>query len=47
MGFGAAGQTVGFTDCRANAENDIEAELVMEALAKLQRVLDEASVSPR
>lgn len=38
---------LGFTDCRANAENDTEAHLMMEALAKLQRVLDEAGVSPR
>ncbi|MDZ4021004.1 DUF7706 family protein [Pseudomonas sichuanensis] len=38
---------LGFTDCRANAENETEAHLMMEALAKLQRVLDEAGVSPR
>ena len=38
---------LGFSDCRANAETEAEAYLMMDALAKLQSVLDEAGVSPR
>lgn len=38
---------LGYSDCRANAVDDAEAHLMLEALAKFQRVLDEAGVSPR
>lgn len=38
---------LGYSDCRANAVDDAEAHLMLEALAKLQRALDEAGVSPR
>lgn len=38
---------LGYSDCRSNAVDDAEAHLMMEALAKLQRALDEAGVSPR
>lgn len=38
---------LGFSDCRTNATDMAEAHLMMEALAKLQRALDEAGISPR
>ena len=38
---------LGWTDCRENAVDDAEAHLMLEALAKFQRALDEAGVSPR
>jgi len=46
----ALGQLVkclGWADCRTKAVDDAEAHLMQEALAKLQRVLDEADISPR